>query len=204
MRKSPLRSLFSHPGLALGGTFLALLGATGIAFSSWSTLQGARLEGIQAEFASVLDVREYVYVPDEEGYGYSCTPYSNVGFLGENDKIVYEGSFSFAFQVRTEDGVLLSVYPDGIPVSLTLEHSSDFSTAFPNALAGISVEGATGLSAEGGRCSFLVTPPSSGNAKVTLSMPLVAADAYRSSSSFVTAANSLESVSVTLSIGGAS
>ena len=123
MRKSPLRSLFSHPGLALGGVFLAILGATGIAFSSWSTLQGARLEGIGAEFASVLDAREYV-----SGPRFTITPYCEDGFVleGENDVLSASGQLFFSFELKNDAALREYAGEGGLPISLDVSCSEEF------------------------------------------------------------------------------
>ena len=136
MRKSPLRPLFSHPGLALGGVFLATLGATGIAFSSWSTLQGARLEGIGAEFASVLDAREYV-----SGPRFTITPYCDDGFVleGENDVLSASGQLFFSFELKNDAALREYAGEDGLPISLDVSCSEEFLASFPTSFDAVTV-----------------------------------------------------------------
>ena len=178
MRKRPLRSLFAHPGLALGGTFLALLGATGIAFSSWSTLQGARLEGIQAEFASVLDAREYV-----SGSRFSITRYCEDGFLPENqnDVLTSAGELFFSFEIRLDASLREYAGEDGLPMSLDVSCSAEFLSAFPSSFDALTVSvgntplpsGDVSVSSSGNdrRVSFRISLPAGGSS-LTIGMKL--------------------------------
>lgn len=178
MRKRPLRSLFAHPGLALGGTFLALLGVTGIAFSSWSTLQGARLEGIQAEFASVLDAREYV-----SGSRFSITPYCEDGFLpaNQNDVLASAGELFFSFELKNDASLREYAGEKGLLMSLDVSCSAEFLSAFPSSFDAVTVSvgnsplpsGDVSVSSSGNdrRVSFRISLPAGGSS-LTIGMKL--------------------------------
>lgn len=131
MRKSHIRRHLSRPGLAMGALLLGLLSTTGIAFGSWSALHGVRVDGIQAEFASVLDARKYV-----EGHRFACTPYCEDGFLpkDEYDRLSSTGELTFSFDLVNIDGPLREVAgEEGLPVALNVSSSAEFLGAFPSA-----------------------------------------------------------------------
>lgn len=197
MRKRPLRSLFSHPGLALGGTFLALLSATGIAFSSWSTLHGARIDGIQAEFASVLDAREYV-----SGSRFSITPYCEDGFLpiGLNDVLSNAGELTFSFELKLDASLREYAGEEGLPLSLGIACSAEFLSAFPSSFDAVTVavgntplpSGDVSVSSSGNerRVSFRISLPAGGSS-LTVGMKL-SLSAGGTGDAFLSAASALD------------